>query len=410
MSKRPHAELNGSSVCVSEALAHVNEIIRAAENLKRELEILRDTRSADHVLSNSNALTESSTTLQQHSNKILESATRLSHEVISDAFQPGQSSRKSQKLGASAAPGLIPTELPIPSPVSLTAWSLQDIPPDGSLPPLPTVANHQLSKASLTHSGKTAKSTDLGYEKLEWIGDAYIYLMSSAFIYQTFPLLSAGRSAQLREKIVKNDTLRGYTLSYKLDRQASFPPEFDLHGRGGGTAASNKLKNKVLGDIFESYFAAIILGNPNGLEVATAFIKKLWGVTLSYEIREECNAQEVHRKQTGSEAATITRQEQNFKVELAKAIGGPSINIEYKQIGEKKSKDTGAPLYTMGVFLSGWGESGLQMGYGSALSKKHAGQKAAAAALENKKLMERLVAVKSDFLRAVAAQKEQPSV
>ncbi|KXJ89661.1 ribonuclease III domain-containing protein, partial [Microdochium bolleyi] len=297
--------------------------------------------------------------------------------------------------------------LPAPSPLSLTAWTLQDIPLDGKLPPLPPVADHQLSKAALTHSGLAAKPTDLSYEKLEWIGDAYIYLMSSALIFQTFPLLSTGRSVQLRERIVKNDTLRGYTLSYGLDKEASFPAEFDLQGRDGGTAASNKVKNKVLGDIFESYFAAIILGNSDGLEVATAFIKKLWATTLAYEIRKECNAQEAHRKQTDSETATTTRQEQNFKVELAKTIGGPSIKIDYKQLGETRSKVGGTPLYTMGVFLSGWGETGLQMGYGSGLSKKDAGQKAAAAALQNKKLLKRLVTVRTDFFKAVAAQKEQ---
>ncbi|KAH7021086.1 ribonuclease III domain-containing protein [Microdochium trichocladiopsis] len=402
MPKRSHAELDGSAASMSEALARVDDILSTASRLKRELEQLRDLKQNGSI-----APAEASTTLQEHANKILDSATRLSQQVTKDSLSAEADSRKSQRLDTVDAQNLVPKELPIPSPSLLTAWTLQDVPEDGNLPPLPSVADSLLEKAALTHTGMSAKSTDLSYERLEWIGDAYLYLMSSAFIFHTFPVLSVGRSAQLREKLVKNDTLRGYTLNYRLNQRANFPAEFDLHGRSGGTAASNKVKNKVLGDIFESYFAAIILGNPNGLELATAFIKKVWAVTLSPEIRKECKAQEQHRSQTGPETASTPRQEQNHKVELAKTIGGPNIYIDYKQIGEKKSKESGTPLYTMGVFLTGWGETGLQIGFGTALSKKDAGQKAAACALENKKLIKRLVAVRTDFLKAVAAQKEQ---
>lgn len=403
MSKRPHSELDGSDLDTTAALARVDEILLAASQLKRELEALHDSRKNQD---GDNTPSVVPATLQQSSSKIIDSVTQLSEQFAKDHSPSDSEPRKSQKLNGPDARPSVPKELSLPSPASLTAWTLQDIPPDGKFPPLPSVADSLLEKASLTHTGMTAKAIDLSYEKLEWIGDAYLYLMSSAFIFQTFPLLSVGRSVQLRERLVKNDTLREYTLSYGLNRRANFPAEFDLHGRSGGSSASNKVKNKVLGDIFESYFAAIILGNPGGLEMGTAFIKRVWSVTLASEIRKECKAQEQHHCQAAAGIVSAPRQELNHKVELAKTIGGANIYIDYRQIGEKKLKDSSAPLYTMGVYLTGWGESDLQLGHGSALSKKDAGQKAAAAALENKKLIKRLAGVRSDFLKAVAAQKE----
>jgi len=403
MSKRPHSELDGGYLDTTAALTRVDEILSAAGQLKRELEALRDSRKSREGNTEPSAVPA---ILQHQNSKIIDSATQLSQQLIN--YHPSSDSepRKAQKLDGSDARPSVPKKLLAPPPASLTAWTLRDIRPDGKFPPLPSVGDSLLEKASLTHTGMTAKATDLSYEKLEWIGDAYLYLMSSAFIFHTFPLLSVGRSVQLRERLVKNDTLREYTLSYGLNRRANFPAEFDLHGRSGGSSASNKVKNKVLGDIFESYFAAIIMGNPDGLEMATAFIKKVWSVTLASEIRKECKAQEQHHSQAGTGTVSAPRQELNHKVELAKTIGGNNIYIDYRQIGEKKSKDSSAPLYTMGVFLTGWGESGLQLGYGSALSKKDAGQKAAAAALENKKLIKRLAGIRSDFLKAVAIQKE----
>ncbi len=271
--------------------------------------------------------------------------------------------------------------------------------------------NPLLEQAALTHSGMVAKPTDMSYERLEWIGDAYLYLISSAFIFQTFPNLVTGKSAQLREKLVKNETLSSYTLQYGLNERTRFPAEFDLHGRVGGSQASQKAKKKVLGDVFEAYVAAAILSDPDGLSRVGTWLKALWSTTISKEIRDEHKSQATRRitlpenSTSHSNNAGIADQDLNPKVVLARTIGSKGVRISYEDLGEpKKAKDSGLPLYTVGVFLDGWGETHLQLGYGSGLSKKEAGARAAQRALDNKKLITRFETKKLDFQAALEAQ------
>lgn len=314
---------------------------------------------------------------------------------------------------------ILPPTLVIPPPTSLTGWTIEDIPPHG-LPPLPPVLNPLLEQAALTHSGMVAKPTDMSYERLEWIGDAYLYLISSAFIFQTFPNLVTGRSAQLREKLVKNETLSSYTLQYHLNERTRFPAEFDLHGRTGGSQASQKAKKKVLGDVFEAYVAAAILGDSGGLSRVITWLKALWSTLISKEIRDELisrttrsiksaendnNNGNSNGNSNGAEAADL---DLNPKVVLAKTIGSKGVRISYEDLGEpKKAKDSGLPLYTVGVFLDGWGETHLQLGYGNGLSKKEAGARAARKALDNKKLIKRFEVKKLDFQAALQSQDGQ---
>lgn len=310
---------------------------------------------------------------------------------------------------------ILPTALAIPPPTSLTRWIPNDIPSHG-LPPLPPVLNPLLEQAALTHSGMVAKLTDMSYERLEWIGDAYLYLISSAFIFQTFPNLSTGRSAQLREKLVKNETLSSYTLQYHLNERTKFPAEFDLHGRVGGSQASQKAKKKVLGDVFEAYVAAAILGDSDGLSRVVTWLKVLWSTSISKEIQDEhktqttrsINSAESGNSNGNSNSVEATDQYLNAKVVLAKTIGSKGVRISYEDLGEpKKAKDSGLPLFTVGVFLDGWGETHLQLGYGSGLSKMEAGARAAQKALNNDKLIKRFEAKKLDFQAAIQSQDGQ---
>lgn len=329
---------------------------------------------------------------------------------------PSQKTRKVEK-GQDVIPAL-PTALAIPHPTSLTRWTPQDIPPHG-LPPLPPVLDPLLEQAALTHSGMVAKPTEMSYERLEWIGDAYLYLISSAFIFQTFPNLATGRSAQLREKLVKNETLSSYTLQYRLNERTRFPAEFDLHGRVGGSQASQKAKKKVLGDVFEAYVAAAILGDPDGLSRVVTWLKALWSTSITKEIRDEHKSHTMkvmHSAETGSSNgnnntisnAGVIDQDLNPKVVLAKTIVSKGVKISYEDLGEpKKAKYSGLPLYTVGVFLDGWGETHLQLGYGSGLSKKQAGAKAAQKALENKRLIKKFEDKKLDFQAALERQNGQ---
>lgn len=264
-----------------------------------------------------------------------------------------------------------------------------------------------LEQAALTHSGMTAKPTDMSYERLEWIGDAYLYLMSTSFIYQTFSSLSAGRCSQLRERLIKNETLSNYTMQYGINKRTKFPAEFDLHGRMGGSQASQTAKKKVLGDVFESYVAAAILGDTDGLQRVSSWIKSLWSATLAHEIREESRVQPhlLHdystKDGTNDDHQKPAKQDLNPKVLLSQVIGAKGVKITYNDMGEpKKDKHSKLPWYTVGVFFEGFGEKNLKLGIGGALSKKEAGANAARSALENKSLIKRLQKKKEESIKS----------
>ncbi|XXG97627.1 Autophagy protein 37 [Hypoxylon texense] len=400
MWKRPYTEFISQGVTsVSQILDHVEGLLRAAKALKEELQTFHNTPEPNDQI---NLL------LRRHNKNISSAAQLLSQDETNFSNQHKTESHKIRKLDSSnKASENAPTALCIPPPVFLTRWTPEDI-PGSSLPPLPSVLDPVLEQAALTHCGMTTKPSDMSYERLEWIGDAYLYLMSTSFIYQTFSSLSAGRCSQLRERLIKNETLSNYTVQYGINKRTRFPAEFNLHGRVGGSQASENAKRKVLGDVFEAYVAAIILGDPEGLSRASPWLKSLWGTMLEHEIRIEFESQAslVRNRSSGGEgngdAQNAAGQDLNPKVLLGKTIGTKGVKISYSDIGEpKKDKHSGKlPWFTVGVFLDGLGERNLQLGVGGALSKKEAGAIAARQALENKGLMSRLLKKKEEAVKS----------
>lgn len=292
--------------------------------------------------------------------------------------------------------GSTPTGIQMPSPDTLTRWTIDDIPP--SLPPLPPVLDPVLETASLTHPGMAKRPTDMNYERLEWMGDSYLYVSSCSFIYATFPTLSPGKCSQIRELLVKNVTLCDYSLRYGFDKRANFPSEFNLGGRPGGTAVKDKERTKVLADLFEAYVAAVVLSDPaSGFARAAAWLKTLWAGTIAKQIRE---------------AAAIEKKAAELppKTQLANLIVVKGIRLRYEDApgpSKKVSKDTRAPLYTVNVYLDGWGETGKVLGWGTAPHKGEAGHKAAQCAMDNKKLIQVYVERKKAHMAALEAQRKE---
>ncbi|AEO71542.1 uncharacterized protein THITE_2023817, partial [Thermothielavioides terrestris NRRL 8126] len=311
--------------------------------------------------------------------------------IATTAVEPAPKRPKSSDGGdhsSAAAP-------PIPLSSAFSKWTSASI--SKTYPPLPQVLDPALETAALTHSGMRKRLSDLSYERLEWIGDAYLELIASELIYQTFPTLEAGKCSQYREMLVRNSTLGQFAVHYGLDRRANFPAEFGLGGRPNGTTVSQKQRAKALGDIFEAYVGALIRSDPeHGLRRASEWLKALWGPVLERHIREE---------ESGANAVSDI----NPKTQLEQLIGAPGVRIEYRDLPSngKRDRDTKQELFFVGCFLHGWGESGLQLGYGGALGKKEAGQKAALKAMENKKLIKKFAEKKKASMAARAEQAEQ---
>ncbi|KAH7155004.1 ribonuclease III domain-containing protein [Dactylonectria estremocensis] len=297
--------------------------------------------------------------------------------------------------------------LPIPDLSTTTPWSSSDI--SSELPPLPRILDPELELAVFSHPGI---GHGPNYERLEWLGDAYIEMIATALIFQTFGFASAGRNSQIREQLVRNVTLAKYFMQYKMDKRARLPSDMGTMEEMMRMRSKQKELTKIQGDIFEAYVAAVVVSDPvNGITAAITWLKSLWARTIKDQIKQaEKFRQSAHSAQGLQSTAHGGTSVSNalHKERLAQILVVKGILLRYEDVPskDKKDKDTGLPLFTVGVYLDGWGESNKFLGVGTAIQKKEAGQNAAAMALENKKLMSLYGDKKKAFLAAQKALNE----
>ena len=241
------------------------------------------------------------------------------------------------------------------------------------LPELPHLSA-QYEDQVFTHQG-ALPSTDNGnhnksYERLEFLGDAYIELFASRLIWKKYPSLRAGKMSQLRESLVKNETLAKFYTSYG----------FDARFRGSSELRHNeKIWTKVRGDVFEAYVAAIVLSDPlNGFEIAEKWLVALWEPLLTLS----------HDKKVPDMQA---------KVQLAGKIGGKGVKIDY--VDERPPLyEKGDQVWFQGVYLTGWGWDNQHLGSGRGTSRLMAGNSAAAKALLNTTLIDEILVARKASL------------
>ena len=229
----------------------------------------------------------------------------------------------------------------------------------------PPILDPALAEVPFIHrshvDNQRAPTADGSYERLEFLGDAYIELMASRLLYPRFPEYPPGRLSQLRELLVKNETLAEFSLAYKFDERAEFPVS---HKERKGDRS--KLWNKTLGDMFEAYVAAVILSDPeNGFATVEAWLGALWTPKLlsgpSYSPPEN----------------TLAKQD------LTTKIVSRGTKIDYREEAKVDVKKEGKSWYTVGVYFTGWQWKDQHLGSAKALSKGEAGTRAAMAALLN---------------------------
>lgn len=395
MAKRSHTEFAETSgngehsskkkVKIPDALSQISE---RADDLIECLQALKSQKAgeADPVL--------------------IQRLARMSNELLPSLKVLGKAQDEKMAMEETAHSKPEPSEKrPQPEVPLLTPWSPSEI--AKTKPPLPAVLDPVLEKASFTHAGVAKDYGGRSYEQLEWLGDAYLYLMSTAYIYLTFPHLSHGEMCHIREVLVRNTTLGEYAKDYGFDKRAILPEEFGLDGRKGGTKVNAKERAKVMGDVFEAHVAAIILGDPvAGVSRTASWMKALWSMTIHEYIRKRSQPQPplvapVMVSAASSSMATplpqmsspaTALQPPRFKEKLSAelALLKPRVQLEYRTIDDsRKNRDplTNLPLFTQGVFLVGYGEPDVKLGLGTAKRKTEANDKAAENALSNKKLI-----------------------
>lgn len=251
------------------------------------------------------------------------------------------------------------------------------------LPQLPGIASH-LTEAPFIHksAGKFSRSSsvnDLSYERLEFLGDAYLELFASTLIFHRFSYLPAGRMSQLRELLVKNETLAEYSRAYGFDKRIEVD---SMRHMEEAANKGNKGINKVLGDVFEAYVAAVVISDKqHGYTTAEEWAAALWEPRVA--AWEKANARSAHgppaRDTNGDPRTTYN---QDAKQELNKLLiwSGKEVRIKYepsRPMIELKGDQIGQNQHFVGAYLTGYDVEKKLIGHGEGRSRQEAGNWAA---------------------------------
>ncbi|KAK2825687.1 hypothetical protein FQN49_007464 [Arthroderma sp. PD_2] len=269
------------------------------------------------------------------------------------------------------------------------------IPEKSTLPLLPPIKDQVLKTAVFTHTGimergpGSASPSEKTYDRLEVLGDAYIELISTRLIWEKFPTLPAGKIAQARETMVKNETLAQYATAYGFDKLLKTSSDYRNHP---------KRWIKIRGDVFEAYVAAAIISDPeNGLRAVESWLTQLWLPKLA-EVKLPLPP--AGQGQGGSIS---------YKDKLSATVMSKGIKLQY--IDEKPPvRDGGLVTSFIGVYLTGWGYEKKHLGSGSGLSKTEAGNEAAIRALNNRPLIDEINATKREFDKKTIAMRAANAV
>ncbi|KAK3070441.1 hypothetical protein LTR53_010458 [Teratosphaeriaceae sp. CCFEE 6253] len=303
--------------------------------------------------------------------------------------------RRDEKRGFQTVPSYEDAIAQLPAPTStlppVAAYHPFTVPP--CLPPLPDIDNEHLRTAPFRHKSTTTANNrsihltpDTTYEQLEFLGDAQLEHIASRLLYTHFPRLTAGQQSQLRELLVKNETLAEYARAYGFDKRVQVGDlERMLEATRG--SAGNKGFNKVLGDVFEAYVAAVVLSHGDeGFAVAEKWMTTLWAPKLV-----EAAAQQRYFTPglVLQHADTGTDQSKTYnpaaKAELQKLVlGGQGVKLVYEAYQssvELKGDRLGQNQHFIAVYLSGYGLERKVLGRGEGKNKVEAGNWAAQEAM-----------------------------
>lgn len=107
-------------------------------------------------------------------------------------------------------------------------------------------------KQALTHpSSDQKKSTNLAYERLEYLGDAVLELVVSRELFSLFPKADEGELTKLRSGIVSRKHLSGLCEKLGWGEELVLSPQ--LEKSGGRKAVS------ILANTFESVIGAVMM-------------------------------------------------------------------------------------------------------------------------------------------------------
>lgn len=212
-----------------------------------------------------------------------------------------------------------------------------------------TFKDKALVKRALTHSSyaneqKINKSGD--YERLEFLGDAVLELVSSEFFFHQYPDMPEGKLTKIRSSNVCEPALAYCAREFGLD-------QFVLLGKGEEMTGGRN-RDSIISDVCEAVVGAIYLDG--GMEPAKAFIHKFILADL--------------------ENKTLFLDSKSILQEMVQADN--HATLEYKLVGESGPDHN--KEFSVEVIVAG-----KVVGRGTGKTKKSAEQKAAYEAIKTLK-------------------------
>jgi ribonuclease-3 len=220
------------------------------------------------------------------------------------------------------------------------------------LPPLPPITEPHLEQAVFTHASVHSthltahQHIDLGldYERLEYLGDAYIELIASRALYNRFPQVDVPQLCSWRERLVENIALAKFSEAYGFPDRLQTKIDYDK---------STKAWMKVTADVFEAFVAGVVLSDPiNGFATAESWLDELWAPQLlgfKEKVTENPRARD----------------------DLQKMLVMQGVEVRYRE-ERPMVMERGQQKYFLGAYLTGWGYEDEWLGSGEGQKKAQA--------------------------------------
>lgn len=126
-----------------------------------------------------------------------------------------------------------------------------------------TIKNEELLKTALTHSSYSNEHHEDNYERLEFLGDAVLQLITSDYFYNNFDV-PEGELTKIRASFVCEEALAEYSKNVGIDKCIRV-----------GNGQQKDINNTIIADCFESVLACIYL--ECGFDTAKNYVLKVIG-------------------------------------------------------------------------------------------------------------------------------------
>jgi len=131
-------------------------------------------------------------------------------------------------------------------------------------------ADQSLLKRALTHSSLAATSKIGDLERLEFLGDRVLGLMTAEALWRKYPKMREGDLAPRFNALVRKETCAKAALAYGLDSLIKMSAQEDESG--------GRRKKAILGDACEAFLGALYIDG--GLEAAQKAFDLFWTPNL----------------------------------------------------------------------------------------------------------------------------------